>query len=50
MNKQSGTIGLMQDADGVSDQLDGAVSFWEPLGQTKVMQICQRETQSHKGK
>ena len=32
-----------------SDQLDGAVSFWEPLGQMKVMQICQRETQSHQG-
>ena len=28
-----------------SDQLDGAESFWEPLGQTKVMQIQQRETQ-----
>ena len=29
-----------------SDRLDGAVvgSFWEPLGQTKVMQIRQRET------
>ena len=28
---------------------DGAVSFWEPLSQTKVMQIRQRETQSHQG-
>ena len=26
-----------------SDQLDGAASFKEPLGQTKVMQIRQRE-------
>ena len=32
-----------------SDQLDGAGSFSEPLGQTKVMQICQRETQNHQG-
>ena len=32
-----------------SDRLDGAVSFWEPLGQTKVMQIRQRETQNHQG-
>ena len=28
-----------------SDWLDGAGSFWEPLGQTKVMQIRQRGTQ-----
>ena len=28
---------------------DGAVSFREPLSQTKVMQIRQRETQSHQG-
>ena len=49
MNKQSGTIGSMQDADGVSDQLDGAVSFWEPLGQTKVMRFRQRATQNHQG-
>ena len=28
-----------------SDQLYGPGSFWEPLGQTKVMQIHQRETQ-----
>ena len=27
-----------------SDRLDGAVSFWEQIGQTKVMQIRQRET------
>ena len=27
--------------------LDGAVRFWEPLGQTKGMQIHQRETLSH---
>jgi len=32
-----------------SDQLDGAVSFRESLGQTKVMQIHQRETQNHQG-
>ena len=32
-----------------SDWLDGAVNFWEPLGQTKVMQIRQRETQNHQG-
>ena len=32
-----------------SDRLDGAVSFWETLGQTKVMQIHQRETQNHQG-
>ena len=30
-----------------SDRLDGTVSFREPLGQTKVMQIRQRETQNH---
>ena len=29
--------------------VDGAGSFWEPLGQTKVMQIGQRETQNHQG-
>ena len=29
------------------DRLDDAGSFWEPLVQTKVMQICQRETQNH---
>ena len=27
------------------DQLDGGESFWEPLGQRKVMQIRQRKTQ-----
>ena len=32
-----------------SDRLDGAGSFWELLGQTKVMQIHQRETQNHQG-
>ena len=32
-----------------SDRLDGAVSFWEPLGQIKVMQILQREKQNHQG-
>ena len=32
-----------------SDRLDGAGSFWEPLCQTKVIQICQRETQMHQG-
>ena len=32
-----------------SIQLDGAVSFRELLGQTKVMQIRQRETQNHQG-
>ena len=32
-----------------SDQLDGAGSFREPLGQTKVMQICQGETLNHQG-
>ena len=32
-----------------SDRLDGAVSFRELLGQTKVMQICQRETLNHQG-
>ena len=31
------------------DRLDGAVSFREPLGQTKVMKIYQRETQNHQG-
>ena len=31
------------------DQLDRAGSNWEPLGQMKAMQICQRETQSHQG-
>ena len=31
------------------DQLDGAESFWELLGQTKVMQIRQGETQIHQG-
>ena len=29
-----------------SDRLDGAVSFWELLGQTQVMQIRERETQT----
>ena len=32
-----------------SDRLDGAVSFREPLGQTKVMQIRQGETLNHQG-
>ena len=32
-----------------SDRLDGAVSFREPLGQTKVMQIPQNETKNHQG-
>ena len=32
-----------------SDWLDGTGSFGEPLGQTKVMQIRQRETQNHQG-
>ena len=32
-----------------SNRLDGAVIFWELLGQTKVMQIRQRETQNHQG-
>ena len=32
-----------------SDQLDGAVRFWEHLGQTKVMRIHQRETLNHQG-
>ena len=32
-----------------SDRLDGAVSFREPLGQTKVMQIRQGETLNHPG-
>ena len=33
----------------LSDQLDGAVSLREPLGQTKVMQIRQGETLNHQG-
>ena len=32
-----------------SNLLHGAGSFWEPLGQTKVMQICQGETQNFQG-
>ena len=32
-----------------SDWLDGAVSLREPLGQTKAMQIHQRETLNHQG-
>ena len=32
-----------------SDWLDGAVGFREPLGQTKVMQICQGETLNYQG-
>ena len=32
-----------------SDCLDGAGSFREPLGQTKVMQIHQGETLNHQG-
>ena len=32
-----------------SDLLDGAVSFREPLGQMKVMQIRQGETLNHQG-
>ena len=32
-----------------SDWLDGAVSFMEPFGQTKVMQIRQGETLNHQG-
>ena len=32
-----------------SDWLDGAGSNWEPLGQTKAMQIRQRETQIPQG-
>ena len=32
-----------------SDRLDGAVSFREPLGQMKVMQIRQGETLNHQG-
>ena len=32
-----------------SNRLDGAVSFREPLGQTKVMKICQGETLNHQG-
>ena len=40
----------MQNADGVLiGYLDGAVSFREPLGQTKVMQIHQGETLNHQG-
>ena len=31
------------------DRLDGPVNFWEPLSQTKVMQIRQGETLSHQG-
>ena len=30
-----------------SNRLDSAVSFKELLGQTKVMQICQRKTPNH---
>ena len=30
-----------------SDRLDGAGSFWEPLGQMQVMQIRQGETPKH---
>jgi hypothetical protein len=30
-------------------RLDGAGSFRKPLGQRKVLQICQRETQIHQG-
>jgi hypothetical protein len=30
-------------------QLDGAVSFRQLLGQTKVMQIRQREAENHQG-
>ena len=32
-----------------SDRLDGAVSFREPLGQTKVIQIRQGVTLNHQG-
>ena len=32
-----------------SDPLDDTGSFWEPLGQTQVMQIHQRETPNHQG-
>ena len=32
-----------------SDGLNGAVSFRGLLGQTKVMEICQRETKNHQG-
>ena len=32
-----------------SDRLDGTVSFREPLGQTKVMQIRREETLNHQG-
>ena len=41
----------MQNADGVpiGSWLDDAVSFREPLGQTKVMQIRQGETLNHQG-
>ena len=39
----------MQNADGISDRLNGAVSFREPFSQTKVMQILQGETLSHQG-
>ena len=31
------------------DGLDGVVSFREPLGQTKVIQIRQGETLNHQG-
>ena len=33
----------------LSNRLDGAVSFREPFGQTKVMQIRQGETLNHQG-
>ena len=32
-----------------SHRVDGAGSSWELLGQTKAMQIRQRETQIHQG-
>ena len=32
-----------------SNRLDGAVSFREPLGQTKVMKIRRGETLNHQG-
>ena len=32
-----------------SNRLVGAVSFWELLGQSKLMRIHQRETQNHQG-
>ena len=32
-----------------SDWLNGAVSLKGPLGQTKVMQICQGEALNHQG-